>query len=422
MLKLLADAGHAFTDLEAEADVAIVNTCSFIGDAKEESISEIFRLAAYKKTGRLKALIATGCLAERYQDEIMEAIPELDACLGINDWDRIAELVEKVNAGEKAAFFSKPYRNPVGTGRSGRTIRHTAYLKIAEGCDKHCTYCIIPKIRGPYRSIPMEELIREAEELSEDGARELILVAQETTLYGTDLYGRKMLPALLEKLSELPMIHWIRILYCYPEEITDELVDAVSRLEKVVPYLDLPVQHGADTVLKRMNRKTTRKEILKTIRTLRKRIPGIALRTTLITGFPGETEEEFEALKSFVEEARFDRLGVFPYSREEGTPAYSMKPAVPKRLREKRRREIMKLQQGIAFEIAKNRIGETVEAIVEGMVSGEEGVYVCRTAEDAPDVDGYLFVKSEGPLLSGDFITARVTGAKGYDLTGELIG
>ena len=429
MIGLLARAGYDFTDDEREADVIVVNTCAFIGDAKEESIREILRLAECKKEGRCRSLIAAGCLAERYKDEILKELPELDGVIGTSSWDGIAGLVEETlsradEAEEKASglsVFLDADRLPEGAdARVVTTGGHYAYLKIAEGCDKFCTYCAIPFCRGRYRSVPMEELVREAEKLAEGGVRELILVAQETTLYGTDLYGKKSLPELIRKLAAIPEIRWIRLLYGYPEELTDEMIALFAEEPKLCRYLDLPVQHASDRILKAMGRKTTRAEVTALIRRLREQVPDIALRTTLMSGFPGETEEDHAENLSFVKEMRFDRLGVFAYSREEGTAAAKFKNQVPKRLREKRRNEIMRLQQGIAFEKAREMPGRSLTVMVEGQVSGEENVYVGRTYMDTPDVDGYLFFSSQEERLSGDFVQVKVTGAKGYDLIGEV--
>ena len=421
MLGLLSRAGHSFTNDEREADVIVVNTCAFIGDAKEESIQEILRLAKYKEEGRCRSLIAAGCLAERYKDEILKELPELDGVIGTSSWDGIVSLVEETLQRRKEepetglSVFRDLGRLPASGGaRVVTTGGHYAYLKIAEGCNKFCTYCAIPFCRGPYRSVPMEDLVREAEKLAADGVRELILVAQETTLYGTDLYGKKCLPELIRKLARVPEIRWIRLLYGYPEELTDEMIGLFAEEPK------LPIQHASDRILRAMGRKTTRAEVTALIRRLREEVPGIAVRTTLMSGFPGETEEDHAENLSFVKEMRFERLGVFAYSKEEGTAAAKFGNQVPKRMREKRRNEIMRLQQGIAFEKADEMPGRRLEVMVEGQVSGEENVYVGRTYQDAPDVDGYLFFTSPAEHLSGDFVKVKVTGAKGYDLIGEV--
>ncbi len=421
MLKLLRDAGYEFTDDENEADIAVVNTCCFINDAKKESINEIIRLGALKNNGRLKILAAAGCLAERYRDSFHDELPEVDCVIGISAWDRIADVLSEAlqKKGYHEMFLAKD-RLCTADGRILTSGGHYAYLKIAEGCGKFCTYCVIPGVRGPYRSVPVEDLIREAAVLAEGGVKELILVAQETTLYGTDLYGKKMLPELLRKLSEISGLEWIRILYAYPEEITDELIRAIKELPKVVHYLDMPVQHASDSVLTRMGRRTSRAELLGVIGKLRNEIPDITLRTTLMTGFPGETEEDFDVLLSFIREARFDRLGVFAYSREEGTPAYSMDKQIPKTVKEKRRKACMKLQQEIAFEKAAEKRGEILKVMVEGWLP-DDGVFVGRTYMDAPEVDGMIFMRSFREYLSGDFVNVMVDGASGYDLIGEVL-
>lgn len=415
---LLRDAGHVLTDDEAEAEVIIINTCCFIHDAKEESIRTIIETAEYKQTGKLKKLIITGCLAERYADEIREALPEVDAVVGTTAYEEIPKLLKK-----KAFQVSKrelSYLPDPDVKRLLSAGSYVSYLKIAEGCDKCCTYCIIPKIRGPYRSVPMERLLSEAAYLAEQGTRELILVAQETTLYGTDLYGHKALPELLEKLCRIDGILRIRILYCYPEEITDELIEVMKKEPKICRYLDLPIQHASDEILRKMGRRTNRRELEARIRKLRKELPGITLRTTLITGFPGETEEDFETLSSFVEKMKFNRLGVFPYSPEEGTAAAKMKGRVPKRVKERRRNAIMRLQRKICAEYGKKCVGKTFEVLVDGYLP-EENVYVGRTYMDAPGVDGLVYFTAERHLLSGDIVPVLVNGAKEYDLMGEMV-
>ncbi|MBO4873230.1 MAG: 30S ribosomal protein S12 methylthiotransferase RimO [Lachnospiraceae bacterium] len=422
MLGLLRQAGYSFTDDPAGADVIIVNTCAFIGDAKQESIGAILDLARQKQEGKCRALLAAGCLAERYKDEILRELPELDAVVGTASYPHIAEAVGAVLRGHPKSlqFFDDVNALPAVRERILTTGGYYAYLKIAEGCDKYCTYCAIPFARGHYRSYPMEYLLEQAETLARGGVRELILVAQETTLYGTDLYGRKALPDLIRRLEKIEGIRWIRLLYGYPEELTGELIDLMAVSGKLCHYLDLPIQHAADSVLKRMGRKTDQQELRERIAALREKIPDIVLRTTLMTGFPGETEEEHEENLRFIEEIRFDRLGVFCYSREEGTAAYRMKGQIPKRVKEKRRKELMLRQQKIAFEKAKEMIGRRLEVMVEGRIA-EENVYVARTAGDAPEVDGFLFFEDTREWESGAFLTVRVTGAKGYDLLGERI-
>ncbi len=420
MLGLLAEKGYGFTDDETQADIIVVNTCCFIGDAKEESVNTILEMAEWKNKGKLKGLIVTGCLAERYREEILKEIPEVDAVVGTASYDRIAEVIEQAAAGEQKLLYGNTDRLVMTeTGRILTTGGHYAHLKIAEGCDKHCTYCIIPKLRGRYRSFPMEKLVKEAQELADQGVKELILVAQETTMYGTDLYGEKKLHELLKELCRIRGIRWIRIQYCYPEEIYEELIRTIRDEPKICHYLDLPIQHASDRILKRMGRRTTRQELQKMIGRLREEIPDICLRTTLITGFPQETEEEHEELLDFVDEMEFDRLGVFPYSPEEDTPAACMEGQIPEEIKEARRDELMELQQDISFEKAEAMIGKELWCMVEGKVA-EEYAYVARTYKDAPGVDGYIFIQTMAELMSGDFVKVHVTGADEYDLIGEI--
>lgn len=423
MITSLRKSGYQIIDDEELADIIVVNTCCFIGDAKEESINTLLAMAEYKESGNCQLLVATGCLAQRYHKEIQEEIPEVDVIIGTMGYEALTEAIAN---GLKEKGVIREYLkdidylpNPL-VDRDSMSGGYFAYLKIAEGCNKHCTYCIIPKVRGQYRSVPMENLLAQAEHLVANGAKELILVAQETTLYGSDLYGKKSLAELLEKLSEIEELRWIRILYCYPEEITDDLIATIKRLPKVCNYLDIPIQHGANPILKRMGRLTSQEEIKDMVSKLRAKIPDIALRTTLITGFPGETEEDFEELRSFVEEMRFDRLGVFTYSQEEDTPAAEFENQVPEEIKEQRKDTIMALQQEIAFQKGEEQIGRILDVMVEGNLP-DEGVYIARTYMDAPDVDGYVFVKSDWNLMSGDFITVRITGAQEYDLIGEII-
>ena len=399
----------------------VVNTCCFINDAKEESIETILEMARYRREGKCRALIVAGCLAQRYQKEIQEEIEEVDAVLGTTTYDAIAETVEQVLGGRKEMRLQDIDRLvPSGGERILTTGGHYAYLKIAEGCDKHCTYCIIPRVRGRFRSVPMEELVAEAQRLAAKGVKELILVAQETTLYGVDLYGEKRLPKLLKALCKISGLRWIRVQYCYPEEITEELIAVIREEEKICHYLDLPVQHASDKILKRMGRKTSQADLRRIIGRLREEIPDICLRTTLITGFPGETQEDHEELMAFVEECEFDRLGVFTYSAEEDTPAAGMPEQVEEEVKEERQAELMELQQEIAFEKAEDMKGRELTVFIEGQVA-DENAYVARTYRDAPGVDGYLFINTEEMLMSGDFARVRVTGALEYDLIGELM-
>ncbi len=420
MLGMLQQKGVTFTDDETEADVVVVNTCCFIGDAKEESINTLLEMAELRKNGSIRALLATGCLAQRYREEIQKEIPEVDAILGTMAIEEIAEAVEQVLQGEGRNHFRELNSAPASyRDRVLTTGGHFAYLKIAEGCNKRCTYCIIPRVRGDYRSIPMEELTAQAEALAEKGVRELILVAQETTLYGVDLYGKKSLPELLHRLAAISGIYWIRILYCYPEEITEELIETIAAEPKVCHYLDIPIQHASDEVLRRMGRRTNQEELRQWIGRLRERIPDICLRTTLISGFPGETQEDFEELYRFVNEMEFDRLGVFPYSQEEDTKAAEMPDQVPEEVKCFRRDELMELQQAIAFEKAEQMVGRVLDVMVEGKVADED-VYVTRTYRDAPNVDGYLFLNTSATLMTGDFVKVLVTDSNEYDLIGEI--
>ncbi len=420
MLGMLAESGYSFTDAENEADAVVVNTCCFIGDAKEESVNTILEMAELKKSGQIQALVVTGCLAQRYREEIRREIEEVDAVIGTSAIEELPAVLDSAFAGNaQDCYHSLDERPLTDKKRILTTGGHFAYLKIAEGCDKHCTYCIIPKVRGPYRSVPVESLLREAQELAAQGVKELILVAQETTVYGQDLYGHKALPELLTKLCRIEGLVWIRILYCYPEEIDDALIRVMQKEEKICHYLDIPVQHASDAVLKRMGRRTDRKELTDIVKKLRREIPDICLRTTLIAGFPGETERDFETLFTFVEETAFDRLGVFPYSQEEDTPAADMPDQIPDEVKQARCDELMALQQEIAFDAAADMAGRLVMAMIEGKVADED-VYVARTYKDAPDVDGYLFVQTDRELMTGDFVRVRITGSHEYDLMGEL--
>ena len=420
MLGLLTQKGFSLTDDETQADVIVINTCCFIHDAKEESIQNILEMAEYRKSGSCKALIVTGCLAQRYKQEIIDEIEEVDAVIGTTAHDEIFDVIEKTLAGQKELDIQDVDRLvEIDAKRVVTTGGHFAHLKIAEGCDKHCTYCIIPKIRGNYRSVPMERLLKEAQDLADQGVKELILVAQETTIYGTDLYGKKSLHILLKKLCEVKGIRWIRVLYCYPEEIYDELIETIRDEKKICHYLDLPIQHASDRILKRMGRRTTRAQLEEIIGKLRKEIPDIALRTTLITGFPGETQEDHEELMTFVDEMEFDRLGVFTYSQEEDTPAAAMEDQIDEEVKKDRQEELMELQQEVSLDKNEEKIGRTMLAMVEGYLS-DENVYVARTYADAPGIDGYLFIDTAETLMSGDFAKVKITGALEYDLTGEL--
>lgn len=438
MLGLLNEAGYRVAQEESEADAIVVNTCCFIHDAKEESVETILEMAEWKKKGRLKALIVTGCMAQRYQDEIQQEIPEVDAVIGTTGYTEIVPILDEILAEAEASQEEAAVEEPkeksfvnccpsidllpasLADKRVVTTGGYTAYLKIAEGCNKHCTYCIIPYIRGHYRSFPMEDLLEEARKLAEGGVKELILIAQETTVYGMDCYGRKALPELLTKLCEIEGIEWIRILYCYPEEITDELIAVMKKEKKICHYLDIPIQHSEDTILKRMGRRTNRAELVSLVEKLRKEIPDIVLRTTLITGFPGETEEEFKNMVDFVDSMEFDRLGVFPYSAEEGTKAAEMDGQITEEVKESRRDEIMALQQEISADKAASRIDDEMSVLIEGYLY-EDDIYIGRTYMDAPKVDGNVFVRAEEELISGDIVPVRITGANEYDLMGDVI-
>lgn len=420
MLGLLTGSGHEIVDSEEEAEAIVVNTCCFIHDAKEESINTILEMAEYKKSGVCQVLIVTGCMAQRYKEEIIQEIPEVDAVLGTTSYGDIVQALNEASAGKHFEEFKDINSLPEDSGRRVITTGgHFGYLKIAEGCDKHCTYCIIPSLRGSFRSVPEERLLAQAEYMASQGVKELILVAQETTVYGTDLYGKKTLHLLLKKLCQIKGIRWIRILYCYPEEIYDELIQVMKEEKKICHYLDLPIQHCSDRILKRMGRRTSKVQLVEIITKLRKEIPDIVLRTSLITGFPGETEEDHQELMEFVDEMEFDRLGVFTYSPEEDTPAATMKDQVPEELKEERRDEIMELQQEISLDKGNQRIGQEMLVMIEGKVSGESA-YIGRTYMDAPKVDGYMFVQTGELMVTGDFAKVRVTGALEYDLIGEL--
>lgn len=421
MLGMLKERGYTFTDDQTQADAAVVNTCCFINDAKEESIQTILELAELKKTGQLKALIVAGCLAQRYQAEIQKEIEEVDAIIGTTALERVVETLDEVLDGKGENHLEALDKAPLGgKERVLTTGGYFSYLKIAEGCNKHCTYCIIPRVRGEYRSVPMELLLDEARQLAGKGIKELILVAQETTLYGMDLYGEKKLPELLDRLCEIEGLIWIRIMYCYPEEITQELIDVMKRQPKICHYLDIPIQSGSDRILKLMGRRTDTAQIEALVDHLREEIPDICIRTTFITGFPTETEEDFTETMEFINRMEFDRLGAFTYSPEEGTPASGMDGQVEEEIKIRRQQEMMELQQEIAFEAAENMKGRELTVMIEGKLA-EEDVYVARTYKDAPSVDGYLFVDTDWSLMSGDFVKVRVTGANEYDLIGEII-
>ena len=421
MLGLLNRDGHTFTDDENEADIIVVNTCCFINDAKEESVNTILEMAELKKTGKCKALIVTGCMAQRYKQEILDEIPEVDGILGTSTYDEISNVLKQALGGEEhiSCFHDLNALPEVETERVITTGGHYAFLKIAEGCNKRCTYCIIPYIRGNYRSVPMEDLIGQAKELVANGAKELILVAQETTLYGIDLYGEKSLHKLLDELNKINGLFWIRIMYCYPEEIYEDLIDSMIRNEKVCHYLDIPIQHSNDTMLKRMGRRTSHDDLVRIITHLRERIPDITLRTTLICGFPGETQEIHEELMQFINDMEFDRLGAFTYSPEEGTPAAAFEDQVDEELKKDWQADVMELQEEVIFDKNEEMKGRELYVFIEGQVE-DDNAYVGRTYRDAPDVDGYVFIQTTRELMTGDIVSVHVTGSYEYDLIGEL--
>lgn len=421
MLGLLQEKGYAITNEEKDADVVVINTCCFIHDAKEESIENIIEMGKLKESGKLKALIITGCLAQRYKDEIRSELPEVDAILGTTSTEMIVEAVEEVLQGKRFEYFEDiNYLPPSHETRVITSGTHMGYLKIAEGCNKHCTYCIIPKVRGNFRSVPLEDLVAQARFLVSSGIKEICLVAQETTLYGMDLYGEKTLPKLLRELSKIEDLEWIRLLYCYPEEITDELIIEIRDNPKVCNYMDMPLQHSEDNILKRMGRRTTKNEIKKTIHRIRELIPDMVLRTSLIAGFPGETQEDHDGLLAFVDEMEFNRLGVFTYSPEEDTPAAMFDNQISEEQKLQWKNEIMELQQEVSYDLNSTMLGKRMQVIVEGYLYKEQ-MYMCRSYMDAPDIDGCVFVSSEEELLSGDFIEVVITDFNEYDLIGEIV-
>lgn len=431
MLGILAEHGYEFTDDAQSAEAAVINTCCFINDAKQESIDTILELAELRKSGKLRALIVAGCLGQRYKEEIQKEIPEVDSILGTTAFDKIVKALDEVLKGQVQNYFESIDRKPVTYNRILSTGTAYSYLKIAEGCNKNCTYCIIPKVRGHYRSVPMEDLIKEAEELAYNGIKELIIVAQETTVYGVDLYGKKMLPELLTKLCRIEGFEWIRIMYCYPEEITDELIEVMKKEPKICHYLDLPIQSGSDAILRKMGRRTDNADIRRIVEKLRSEIPDICLRTTLISGFPGETADDHNQTMKLISDLRFDRLGVFTYSPEEDTVAAAMEDQVPERTKKTRRTKLMKMQQEFAFEGARKMVGRKLKAIIEGRIGDEDPdtddqgrplyTYVARTYKDSPDIDGFLFIENVPyDLMSGKFVDVMITGSDEYDLIGEL--
>ncbi len=420
MLGLLSKAGHEITNEEQEAEVVVVNTCAFIHDAKDESVENILEMCELKKQGLIKGVIVTGCLAQMYQQDMKKEIPEIDAILGTTSYESIVDAVNAISVGEyREQFEDINYLPRVTDSRVVTTGANMAYLKIAEGCDKHCTYCVIPKLRGKYRSIPMEDLVASAKRLVAEGVKELVLVAQETTIYGVDIYGKKMLPELIKKLALIEELAWIRLLYCYPEEVDEALIETMAEEPKVCHYIDMPIQHASDAILKRMGRRTSKQEIKDKILALRKAMPDIAIRTTLITGFPGETDEQHEEVLDFIDEMEFNRLGAFTYSREDGTPAANFENQVDEEIKKKRQQDIMELQQEISYELNEGCVGNTYQVLVEGYLF-DENVYVGRSYMDAPNVDGYIFIHSNRELMSGIIVPVKITDYNEYDLIGEV--
>ncbi len=422
MMGLINAEGYTVTDDEESADIIVVNTCGFIADATQEGIEEIIRLSEYKETGSCKGLIVTGCMVQRYKEDIFKELPMVDAILGTGDLGGIINVIKEVAKGEKVANLTEAtdFNSDIVLKRMVTMPMYYGYLKIAEGCDNRCTYCTIPSIRGPYRSRTLESLTEEATMLASQGIKELILVAQDTSLYGTDLYGESKTHDLLRKLSEIEGIEWIRILYCYPEHVSDKLIEEMARNPKVCKYIDMPIQHANDEILKRMGRtKTTNAGLKEIIRKLRSAMPEISIRTTLITGFPGETPEHFKNLTDFVEEMKFSNLGVFAYSREEDTPAYSMSGQVPKKEKDRRKNKIMSLQKKISAGLRKQQVGKTLEVMVDGRL--EDGVYCGRSYADCYEIDGSVYFESDRDLISGEFVDVLITDSKEYDLMGEEV-
>lgn len=427
MLGLLAKHNYNITNDEQEADAIIVNTCSFIKDAMEESVNTVLEMAKLKQQN-LKYLIVTGCMAQRFKDEIFDEIPEIDACLGTSSFDKILDVIEELKArdgiedAEEISVYDDIDRLATIT-ESNKVITSgtfMGYLKIAEGCDKFCTYCVIPHIRGHYRSVPMEQLLKEAEYMASQGIEELVLVAQETTCYGKDLYGEKRLHVLVHELAKIEEIKWIRLMYCYPEEIYDELIDCFKVEPKLLHYIDMPMQHSEDAILKRMGRRTDRASIEAVIGKLREAVPDIAIRTSLIAGFPGETQEEHEALMAFLDEQELDRVGVFTYSREDGTPAATFENQIDEETAEQWRNEIMELQQEISLDKNETFVGKIMQVIIEGY-SSDDDVYVGRTYRDAPGVDGLVFVNCDYELMSGQIVDVRINEVGPYDMIGGIV-
>lgn len=425
MLGLIDEDGYTITYDDSEADIIIINSCGFIMDANQEAIDKVLEMADYKKEGHCKALIVTGCMAQRYKDEIFEALPEVDAVVGTGDFESIGDVIKRLLEGEKQVKLVTNKEHLLNPDNSYKRIITTtggfSYLKIAEGCDNHCTYCTIPSLRGHYRSRTIDSLVKEAEILASKGVRELILIAQDTSLYGSDIYGKKSLPELLRKLSQIEDIKWLRILYCYPENITDELIDEMASNPKVLHYLDMPIQHSEDRILKLMGRRSTNAGLKKIIGKMREKMPDMCIRTTLITGFPSETQEEFKAQCDFIKEIKFDRLGVFTYSPEDGTPAARMDNQIDEDVKAERKDYLLQVQKGVSANICQQYVGKILEVIVEGKIEDDDNVYCGRSYRDCYEIDGFVFFKSECELLAGDFYKIKITEAGDYDLIGERI-
>lgn len=424
MLGLIEEEGYIVTPDESDADIVIVNSCGFILDANQEAIDNILRIADYKTDGNLKGIIVTGCMAQRYKNEIFESLPEVDAVVGTGDFEQIGEVIKELTEGKKQVSLITDKNHKINEDnvlkRKISTAGGFAYMKIAEGCDNFCTYCTIPSLRGKYRSRTMDSLIKEAQMLADNDVREIILIAQDTSLYGKDLYGKLMLPELLRKISEIDGIEWIRLLYCYPENITDELIDEIALNPKVCHYMDMPIQHADDAVLKRMGRKSKRAGLIDVIGKIRAKMPDFCFRTTLIVGFPGETEEQFKNLVNFIEKVKFDRLGVFTYSREEGTPAYKMPDQIDEEIKVQRKDYIMDIQKNISAEKCDSFIGKTLKVIIEGKIEGEDNAYCGRSYRDCYEIDGFVFFESDNELIAGDFVNVEITSASDYDLIGVI--
>ncbi|SHI78538.1 SSU ribosomal protein S12P methylthiotransferase [Geosporobacter subterraneus DSM 17957] len=421
MMGLLTNYDYVLTKDKHTADIVIVNTCGFIEAAKQESIDTIIALGQLKNEGNCRLLVVAGCLGERYSEDLMKELPEVDAIIGTGNFPEIIQILDDTLQGKKIIKSGNiNIQIAEDLPRIISTPKHTAYLKIADGCDNGCTYCIIPKLRGSYRSRAIEQILKEAQALADNGVKEIILIAQDTTRYGIDLYGKYKLADLLKELCKIEALSWIRVLYCYPDEITEDVIEVIASEKKICKYLDMPIQHCNNQVLKRMNRRTNKEHILKVIDKLRRNCPEIALRTSLIVGFPGETEEQFKELKQFVSDVQFDRLGVFTYSQEEDTPAASLPDQIPEEIKEKRRDEIMIIQQQISYKKNMEKIGNIYDILVEEKVEGES-VYIGRTAYDAPEIDGIVYVHSERTLGPGVFVRVLIKDALEYDLMGEML-